>query len=77
MQLQFTDRETELLQVVANAADELNIEAFAVGGFVRDKILKRNCKDIDIVCVGSGIDLAKQVADNYRRLKPTDNKPHG
>ena len=70
MQLQFTDRENELLQLVANAANELGIEAYAVGGFVRDKILKRNCKDIDIVCVGSGIDLAKRIAEN---MHP---KPH-
>lgn len=70
MQLQFTDRENDLLQLVATAADELNIEAYAVGGFVRDKILNRNCKDIDIVCVGSGIELAKRIAEN---MQP---KPH-
>ncbi len=74
MQLNFTARETELLQLVAQSAAELQIEPFAVGGFVRDKILNRNCKDIDIVCVGSGIDLAKKVADNYRQLNPTDEK---
>ena len=66
MLLNFTTRETELLQLVAQSADDLQIEAFAVGGFVRDKILNRDCKDIDVVCVGSGIELAKKVADNYR-----------
>lgn len=70
MQIQFTAREQELLQLVATSADELNIQAYAVGGFVRDKILKRPCKDIDIVCVGSGIELAKKVAD---KINP---KPH-
>ena len=59
MKLQFTNRENELLQLVAQSADELGIQAFAVGGFVRDKILQRNCKDIDVVCIGNGIDLAK------------------
>jgi putative nucleotidyltransferase with HDIG domain len=63
MSLSFTERELELLQLVAVSAHELNVEAYAVGGFVRDKILKRACKDIDIVCVGSGIELAKKVAD--------------
>ncbi|MFN8261296.1 MAG: HD domain-containing protein [Chitinophagales bacterium] len=71
MRLNFTAREDELLQLVALSADELQIEAFAVGGFVRDKILNRDCKDIDVVCVGSGIELAKRVAENYR-LKYTD-----
>lgn len=70
MQLQFTPRENELLQIVASIADELQVEAYVVGGFVRDKILKRNCKDIDIVCVGSGIELARKVAES---MSP---KPH-
>lgn len=70
MQLQFTDRENELLQLVAQSADVLNIEAYAVGGFVRDKILQRDCKDIDIVCVGSGIELARKIAE---KIHP---KPH-
>lgn len=64
MQLQFSDREGELLQIIAKSAAALNIEAFAVGGFVRDKLLGRDCKDIDIVCVGSGIELAMKVAEN-------------
>jgi len=76
MQLNFTTRETELLHLVAQSAADLQIEAFAVGGFVRDKILNRDCKDIDIVCVGSGIDLAKRVADNYRQRYPNDEYPH-
>ncbi|MDB5228179.1 MAG: hypothetical protein JWN78_2372 [Bacteroidota bacterium] len=62
MPLKLTNREKELLQVVAESADELKVNAYAVGGFVRDKILKRDSKDIDIVCVGSGIELAKTVA---------------
>jgi tRNA nucleotidyltransferase/poly(A) polymerase len=36
-----------------------------VGGYVRDLILKRPSKDIDFVCLGSGIDLAKKVAASY------------
>jgi tRNA nucleotidyltransferase/poly(A) polymerase len=70
MKLEFTNREYELLQLVAQSADELGVQAFAVGGFVRDKILNRNCKDIDVVCIGNGIDLARKIADN---IKP---KPH-
>ncbi|KQS31043.1 CCA tRNA nucleotidyltransferase [Dyadobacter sp. Leaf189] len=51
-----------ILEIVAKAAAELGVEAYVIGGFVRDLILKRNSKDIDIVCIGSGIDLAELVA---------------
>lgn len=39
-------------------------EAYVVGGFVRDLIMNRPCKDIDIVCIGSGIELAQIFANN-------------
>jgi len=49
---------------ITNAADELSVECFVIGGFVRDFILKRGiAKDIDIVTVGSGIELAQKVAN--------------
>jgi poly(A) polymerase len=48
---------------VAEAAKLLNVEAYTVGGFVRDQILGRASKDIDFVCVGSGMDLAKKTAE--------------
>jgi len=48
--------------VVSEAADELQVESYVVGGFVRDLFLKRPSKDIDVVTVGSGIALAKLVA---------------
>ena len=48
---------------VSKAASRLNLESYVIGGFVRDYILKRGtAKDIDIVAVGSGIDLAKEVS---------------
>lgn len=51
-----------IFKIVSAAAAELGIEAFAVGGFVRDLLLKRPCKDIDFVCLGSGIALAEASA---------------
>ena len=69
MQLQFTHREQELLQMVATCANELHTDAYAIGGFVRDKILNRPCKDIDVVCVGSGIDLAQAVTAKLNTAK--------
>ncbi|MEG2067396.1 MAG: HD domain-containing protein [Tannerellaceae bacterium] len=50
---------------ISAAADELGVEAFVIGGYVRDIFLRRPSKDIDVVAVGSGIELAKAVA---RRL---------
>jgi len=47
------------------AAEELGVETYAVGGFVRDKILDRPTKDLDIVCVGDGIKLAEAVAEKF------------
>ena len=48
---------------ISEAAEELSLECYVIGGFVRDLLLDRGIpKDIDIVAVGSGIALAKQVA---------------
>ena len=51
-----------VLQRIRAVADHLQLETYVVGGFVRDLFLKRPSKDIDVVCVGSGIALAKAVA---------------
>lgn len=51
-----------IFKIIQQAADELGVEAYAVGGFVRDLILDRPSKDIDFVCVGSGIELATKAA---------------
>lgn len=51
------------LRLVADVASRLNGETYVVGGYVRDLILGRPSKDLDFVCVGSGIELASQVAN--------------
>lgn len=50
------------MHTVGTCADELDMECYVVGGYVRDIFLKRHSKDIDFVTVGSGIDVAKAVA---------------
>lgn len=51
---------------IGEVAEQLNTRAFVIGGYVRDVILKRKApKDVDIVCVGSGIALAKAVAKSF------------
>ena len=54
--------ETLIVGKIAESASSLGVEAFVVGGFVRDKLLGRPCKDIDIVCLGDAIALANAVS---------------
>jgi len=61
MQINLTDFEKSIFEKVAKAAEILQYPTYVVGGFVRDKILGRLTKDIDIVCVGDGIILANEV----------------
>ena len=54
-----------VFKIISASADELEIECYVVGGYVRNFLLERNIgQDIDIVAIGSGIELAKQVAKN-------------
>jgi poly(A) polymerase len=53
----------KIFQVLTESADALGLETYVIGGFVRDLILRRPSKDIDVVCVGSGIELAQEVAN--------------
>lgn len=57
-----------IFKLIAEVVDELQVEAYVIGGFVRDRLLHRESKDIDIVVVGSGIELAERVAE---RLGPS------
>jgi tRNA nucleotidyltransferase/poly(A) polymerase len=60
----------EIFSRVGKIADELGLETYVVGGYVRDLVLNRPSKDIDFVCVGSGIALAKAVADSFQEHVP-------
>lgn len=57
----------KIFQTISDVADQLQVETYVIGGFVRDIYLKRPSKDIDIVTIGSGIELANQVS---KQLKP-------
>ncbi|MCX6217801.1 HD domain-containing protein [Spirosoma sp.] len=50
-----------VFDVVSQQADRLGLPTYVIGGFVRDLILARSSKDIDVVCIGSGITLAEAV----------------
>ncbi len=59
-----TALDSKIFEVIQEASTILHVESYVIGGFVRDLILQRDFKkDIDIVAVGSGINLALKVAD--------------
>ena len=49
----------KIFKMISETADELQMECYVVGGYVRDIFLKRHSKDIDVVVVGSGIEIAQ------------------
>lgn len=55
----------EVFNYIAKASDELKLESYVIGGFVRNFFLHRKNQDIDIVTVGNGIQLAKKVAELF------------
>ncbi|MFM7020019.1 MAG: CCA tRNA nucleotidyltransferase [Aquirufa sp.] len=55
----------DIFKRIGAAADRIQMESYVVGGFVRDQLLGRPCKDIDVVCIGSGIALAEEVAREF------------
>lgn len=56
--------ENSIFTTIGEIADKLQMPCYVIGGYVRDYLLQRgNAKDIDIVAVGSGIKLAKAIAD--------------
>ena len=72
MYIKCNDKELDVLQKISLSADELGMPCYLIGGFVRDKILGRDTKDMDIVCAGDGIVLAAKVAEQFNPI-PTVN----
>ena len=70
MEIKCTEKELFIFKKIAHAAEELGMEAYLIGGFVRDKIVGRDTKDADVVCVGDGIRLAKEVAKRFNPAPP-------
>lgn len=57
--------ENPIFKLIGNTADRLELRAYVVGGFVRDLLLQRENKDIDIVVVGNGVEFAQVVAKDF------------
>ncbi len=67
----------KIFKIVSETAQELNVRAFVIGGYVRDIYLKRPSKDIDIVVEGKGIDLALATAKKLGNPKVSIFKSFG
>ncbi|MEO9146249.1 MAG: HD domain-containing protein [Ginsengibacter sp.] len=65
MEINCTEEESFVFQQISEAAEELDMPVFLIGGFVRDKILNRVTKDADIVCIGDGIKLAEKTSQKF------------
>lgn len=59
----------KIFEIISETAHQKGVEAYVIGGYVRDCLLKRMSKDIDIVVVGNGIDLARAVAKVLNNVK--------
>jgi len=59
--------EDKIFALLGEVADSLGLECYVIGGFVRDLLLARPSKDIDVVVVGSGIAMAQAVAERLGR----------
>lgn len=73
-----------VFEKIGRAAAELNLKAYAIGGFVRDLILERPSKDLDIVVIdeekshkNAGIDLARQLVEHHGAEKLSEYKTFG
>lgn len=67
----------KIFNVISDVADELNVKAFVIGGFVRDAYLNRPTKDIDVVVEGKGIEIAQEVGKKVGAGKVSVFKNYG
>jgi len=57
--------QSNIFHTISNVCSKMNIRAYVIGGYVRDLVISRPSKDVDIVVIGSGILVAKQVATEF------------
>jgi len=55
-----------IFKLISEIADDLNKDIYVIGGFVRDNILKRKSKDIDLVIIGNGIEFAEKLRNSLK-----------
>ena len=65
MKINCSEQELFIFNTIAGAAERMDVRCYVIGGFVRDKLIGRPTKDMDIVCAGDGIALAHEVAECF------------
>ena len=68
MVFEIKEYERKIFELITESASELDFPTYVVGGYVRDRLLARESKDMDIVCVGSGIKLAEHLSSKLRPI---------
>ena len=68
MHISYSDKEMLVFEKVSEAAGELGMPCYLIGGFVRDKIMGRPTKDADVVCVGDGLELAQKASEKFHPI---------
>jgi poly(A) polymerase len=61
--VEFSFLNQHIYQLIGKCANEIGVDAYLIGGFVRDIFLNRPSKDIDVVAIGKGIDLANKIKE--------------
>ncbi len=77
MDFTFNIKEQAIIDAIRAVADELKVDAYLVGGYVRDRILNRSTQDLDVVVVGDAISLSEMVAKKLNIKRPTIFKRYG
>lgn len=65
-EFEIKESEVEIFELLRATATKLGYPSYVIGGYVRDRLLGRPSKDMDVVCVGSGIELAQELANQLR-----------
>ncbi|MDR2131443.1 MAG: CCA tRNA nucleotidyltransferase [Odoribacteraceae bacterium] len=73
----FTRLQTRIFDTLSDVAAEEGVKLFVIGGFVRDLLLKRPSKDIDIVVLGDGIEIAEKAARKFGNARLSVFKTYG
>lgn len=66
MDIVLNDNELSVVKTIAEAASEMDVPCYLIGGFVRDKLIGRPTKDADFVCAGDALQLAKNAAYHFK-----------
>lgn len=61
--MEFSFLNQHIYQLIGRCADQIGVDAYLIGGFVRDIFLNRPSKDIDVVAIGKGINLASKIKE--------------